>query len=190
MLYVMDNSGPTRLGTYFDDKKVFMRLRSIASTIEREKGRPIQDEDIEAIAESLNVKPVAVQRMLPRIFSNDTTVASTDSVADDEGTSGAIRGLAYIAAEGGQDARDVAMDLSRIFAVMEKEVSERWSGRNHEIILAYLRGEADTDRLTDLAEKHDISVERVRQIWREGREHLRVFLQVHESISSVEDISL
>lgn len=191
MRYVMDNSGPTRLGTNFDDKKVFMRLRSMINAIERRTNQPVQDSDLEQIANDLGVKLTAVQRMMPRIFTSDTSVAGTDSTGeDDEGGSIMRTNGHQIAVKGGQEDRDVAMDVSRIFRLMEEQVAQKWSGRNHEIILAHLRGESSTENLNTLAEKYDISVERVRQIWREGREDLRVFLQVNESIESVDDISL
>jgi RNA polymerase sigma-32 factor len=192
MRYIMDNSGPTRLGTNFDDKKIFMRLRSMISNIERESGRTVHDSDLQQIADDLGVKVTAVQRMLPRIYTNDTAIASTDSTPDeDNGATVQGRGAgAQIAIEGGQGSREVAMDVSRIFRLMEGQVSSKWTGRNRDIILAYLRGEAHADNLEKMAQKYDISVERVRQIWREGREDLRVFLQVNENIESVNDISL
>lgn len=190
MRYVMDNSGPTRLGTNFDDKKIFMRLRSMISTIEREEGRSVQDKDLEKIATELNVKKASVQRMLPRIFSNDTAISTTDSTPDEDAPAQARGNGTQIAVEGGQRDREAALDLSRVFRVMENQVGSKWTGRNREIILAYLRGDASSEQLEIMAQKYDISVERVRQIWREGREDLRVYLQTVQGIRSVSDISL
>ena len=192
MRYIMDNTGPTRLGTNFDDKKIFMRLRSKITEIEKNSEQSIREEDLEQIAKELGVKMSAIQRMLPRIFTNDTAISSTDSVEEDDNgaTISGFGSSAQIAVPGGQEDREVAMDLSRVFRTMEDRVLSKWSGRNQEIILAYVRNEADTKKLAQLADKFDISIERVRQIWREGREDLRVYLQVNEDIKSVEDISL
>jgi len=192
MHYVMNNSGPTRLGTNLDDKRVFMNLRAKIREIESREGRPVQDKDLDAIAEDLGVKLTAVKRMMPRIFASDTTISGTDTVAeDDNGTIlGGRGGMAYIATAGGQEEREVAMDLSRIVRVMEDVTSARWSGRNREIIMAYVRGPCSKKKLDELAEKYNISVERVRQIQREGRDTLRQHLQTVAKIRSVSDISL
>lgn len=192
MRYVMDNSGPTRLGTNLDDKRVFMNLRAKIREVEAREGRPVQDQDLETIAQELGVKLRAVQRMMPRVFASDTTVSGTDAVAEDDtgAVMGGRGGLAHIATSGGQEERDVAMDLSRVIRVMEDVTSARWTGRNREIIMAYVRGQCNKAKLDQLAEKYAISVERVRQIQREGREALREHLQNVAKIRSVTDISL
>lgn len=192
MRYVMDNSGPTRVGTNLDDKRIYMRLRAKVRELESREHRAIRDSDIESIATELGVKVLAVKRMMPRVFSSDTSVSSTDaSVEEDNGMpGGASAGLSYIAVAGGQEERDVAIDTSRIMRVMEDVVTERWTGRNREIIMAFVRGPCSKAKLDKLAAKYAISVERVRQIQREGREALRVHLQTVEGIRSVDDISL
>lgn len=192
MRYVMDNSGPTRLGTNLDDKRVFMNLRAKIRAVEAAKGRAVQDSDLDGIAADLGVKLTAVKRMMPRVFTSDTTVSGTDSVAeDDNGTIlGGRGGLSHIACAGGQEERDVAMDLSRVIRIMEDVTTARWSGRNRDIIMAYVRGPCTKEKLDELADKYAISVERVRQIQREGREALRTHLQTVSKIRSVADISM
>ena len=192
MRYVMDNSGPTRLGTNLDDKRIFMNLRKKIRQAELTKGRAVQDSDLAAIAEEMNDKLASIQRMMPRIFASDTTVSGTDSVAeDDNGNQMTGRGgLSYIATSGGQEEREVAMDLSRVVRIMEETTINKWSGRNRDIILSFVRGPCTKDKLNELADKYDISVERVRQIQREGREFLRTYLKNVAKITSMADISL
>jgi RNA polymerase sigma factor (sigma-70 family) len=191
MRYVMDNSGPTRVGTNLDDKRIYMRLRTKVRDLESRENRTIRDSDIETIATELGVKISAVKRMMPRVFASDTSVSSTDaSVEDDNGLPNGGGGLSYIAVSGGQEERDVAMDVSRLMRVMEDVVTARWTDRNREIIMAFVRGPCSKAKLDKLAAKYAISVERVRQIQREGREALRVHLQTVEGIRSVDDISL
>jgi RNA polymerase sigma factor (sigma-70 family) len=191
MRYVMDNSGPTRVGTNLDDKRIYMRLRTKVRDLESRENRTIRDSDIETIATELGVKISAVKRMMPRVFASDTSVSSTDaSVEDDNGLPNGGGGLSYIAVAGGQEERDVAMDVSRLMRVMEDVVTARWTDRNREIIMAFVRGPCSKAKLDKLAQKYAISVERVRQIQREGREALRVHLQTVEGIRSVDDISL
>lgn len=192
MRYVMDNSGPTRLGTNLDDKRIFMNLRSKIREIELREGRPIQDRDIPTIAQELRVKPSAVQRMMPRIFASDTTVSGTDAVAEDEHGNSIVGrgGVTHIATPGGQEEREVAMDLSRVIRTMEDMTTARWKGRDREIIMAYVRGPCSKEKLDELAEKYAISVERVRQIQREGKQALRAHLETVAKIHSMADISL
>lgn len=192
MTYVMHNSGPTKLGTNLDDKRIFMNLRSKIRDMELKKGRPIQESDLDEIADEMNVKVKSIKRMMPRIFASDVAVSGTDSVSEDgEGNgSQAIGGLSYIATEGGQEDREVAIDTSRVIRLMEDYTIAKWDGRNREIILAYIRGKSGKKSLNDLACKHSISVERVRQIQRHGREVLKTHLQTAEKIRSLADICL
>lgn len=192
MRYIMDNSGPTRVGTNLDDKRLYMNLRTKVREIETREGRPIQESDMDVIALELNVKLESVKRMMPRVFASDTAVSGTDAVAEEEnGITGTGRGgLAHIAVLGGQEERDVAIDVSRVIRIMEDVVAQRWTDRNRDIIMAFVRGPCSKEKLDELAAKYSISVERVRQIQREGREALRVHLQTVEGIRSVEDISL
>jgi DNA-directed RNA polymerase sigma subunit (sigma70/sigma32) len=166
--YVMDNNGIVRVGTNYADKRVFMRMRSMVSDIESKTGAPITDSGRQQIADDLGVKVEAVKRMEPRIFANDAFVSPTDSIDDEDG--GISLGNAGIVIQGEQSS-----------------VNERIDGIR--IMEARLKDDFDKEKLVSLAEKHNITVERIRQIQRAGLERARTYLAT-QGINSLDDISI
>lgn len=185
--YVMDNNGVVRVGTNYADKRVFMRLRSMVSDIESKTGTPITDAGRQQIADDLGVKVEAVKRMEPRIFANDSFVSPTDSIDDEDG--GISLGNAGIVIQGEQSSVNQNIDGIRVMNSIRTIIARSYSGRDLEVIEARLKDDFDKEKLLSLAEKHNITVERIRQIQRAGLERARTYLAT-QGINSLDDISI
>jgi RNA polymerase sigma factor (sigma-70 family) len=185
--YVMDNNGIVRVGTNYADKRVFMRMRSMVSDIESKTGAPITDSGRQQIADDLGVKVEAVKRMEPRIFANDAFVSPTDSIDDEDG--GISLGNAGIVIQGEQSSVNERIDGIRIMDSIRTIIARSYSGRDLEVIEARLKDDFDKEKLVSLAEKHNITVERIRQIQRAGLERARTYLAT-QGINSLDDISI
>lgn len=71
---IMDMSGPTRIGTNVHDKRIYFGLRAARRKLERQLGRELNADDIQTLAEELNVPVSAIERMAPRLHRQDVTL--------------------------------------------------------------------------------------------------------------------
>ena len=183
----MDYYGVVRIGTNQPDKKVFMNLRRMVSALQAKNGgQPITDADRESIAAQLKVKVSTVKRMEPRIFASDVSVASTDAVSEDDGRM--ITSSGVIAIDGEQGTVEAELDQRKVMAMIHEIVSTSLDERDLEIVQAKLSGDMTREKFDALVSKHNISVERIRQIQRAAMATIREGLQ-RQGITGIDAIA-
>ncbi len=187
MRYAMDFDGVVRIGTNFPDKRVFMNLRKKVADLEAQTGGPITDDHRQQIADDLGVKIEAIKRMEPRIFKADVAVPMTDYVSEDRDENKHYMSGA-IAIEGEQRLVDRDMDQKRMMTRIQSIVTEHFDDRDLEIVSERLKGDMTKDRYDTLVARHNITVERIRQIQRAGLAYIRDAL-VREGITGIDAIA-
>lgn len=190
MRYAMDySSGNFRVGTNLPDKKVYMNLRRMVSEIQATNGgQPITDADREKIAADLGVKVSVVVRMEPRVFANDVSIAHTDAMPEDRDDVSVVNS-GIIAVAGEQHSVECNNDQSRMMEKIQEIVQERYTERDLEIITARIQGDMTREKYDHLVCKHNITVERIRQIQRGALETIRQAL-VEDGITCLDDIAV
>jgi RNA polymerase sigma-32 factor len=166
--YAMDQSGVVRIGTNSNDRKVFVHLRRMISEIEKRTSAPITDAGREEIAKKLGVSLGAVRRIESRIFEADICV---EQVADGEIV------VAELAVESVERKVDMSLDADSLMKRLTSVVEETYSGRDLMIAMEQIRGELDALRIVEVAARHGITADRVRQICAGVLLRLRVALE-------------
>lgn len=190
MRYLMDTHCVVRVGTNLPDKKVFSNLRRLVAEIEeRNGGRAITDEDRAEIANRLNVPIEAVKRMEARVFANDVSVAPTDVLPEDDEGPSRSSGTGVIAVRGEQEDVERSIDATILFARIDEIARENFSDRDLDIVRARLAGDMTRARFEDLGQRHDISVERIRQIQRNGMRKIAEILR-SQGITGIDQVCL
>ena len=164
MRYSMETEGPVRIGTNVSDRKTFFGLRRIFGSIQSAQSDPITEDQRAEIAEKLGVSLKHMKRMEQRLFASDMSLSQFDA-PDDQDT--APRRLPDVLVHDDDvESGLLAEDQARMIDVIRRIVQENFSGRDLEIVEARLDGPMTRDRFQALASKHDITVERIRQIQR------------------------
>lgn len=189
MRYAMDYSSHVRVGTNLPDKKVYMNLRRLVAEIQSKNGdRPINDADRDAIASELGVKPSVVARMEARVFTQDVQISHTDSVEGDDGEV-SVTSSGIISVEGEQGTvdknRDQAQMMRRIWDIVETSYDDR----DLEIISQRIQGDMTPEKYKILVSRHNISVERIRQIQRGALLKIRQALY-EDGVHGLSDIAI
>jgi len=185
--YLMDNVGPTRVGTNVKDKRVFFNLRRLVADYEARTCRPIDDAGYNEIAESLCVPVEAVTRMQKRVFSHDVSIDATV-----QGDDGSVQ-TSWVEGKIGDDKSaptiSANLDQRRMMEEIRAILPSIESGRNLEILERRISGFDGPEEYRSLGEMYDISGERVRQIQRNGLRLLREAL-MSRGYNGLADISM
>jgi RNA polymerase sigma-32 factor len=162
--FILRNWRLVRIATTKAQRKLFFNLRSMKPGLE-----PLTQDQIRAVADTLNVKPEEVAEMEMRLSGQE--LALEPSVDDDEDTYAPI---AYLAdpreepsalAEAAQTERLRADGLAAALASLDP--------RSRRIIEARWLREQDTATLHDLAAEFKVSAERIRQIEAKAMQKMR-----------------
>jgi RNA polymerase sigma-32 factor len=162
--FILRNWRLVRIATTKAQRKLFFNLRSMKPGLE-----PLTQDQIRAIADTLNVKPEEVAEMEMRLSGQE--LALEPAVDDDEDTYAPI---AYLAdpreepsalAEAAQTERLRAEGLAAALASLDP--------RSRRIIEARWLREQDTATLHDLAAEFKVSAERIRQIEARAMQKMR-----------------
>src|SRR5512134_2459856 len=162
--FILRNWRLVRIATTKAQRKLCFNLRSMKPGLE-----PLTQDQIRAVADTLNVKPEEVAEMEMRLSGQE--LALEPSVDDDEDTYAPI---AYLAdpreepsalAEAAQTERLRADGLAAALASLDP--------RSRRIIEARWLREQDTATLHDLAAEFKVSAERIRQIEAKAMQKMR-----------------
>jgi RNA polymerase sigma-32 factor len=162
--FILRNWRLVRIATTKAQRKLFFNLRSMKPGLE-----PLTQDQIRAVADTLNVKPEEVAEMEMRLSGQE--LALEPAVDDDEDTYAPI---AYLAdpreepsalAEAAQTERLRAEGLAAALASLDP--------RSRRIIEARWLREQDTATLHDLAAEFKVSAERIRQIEAKAMQKMR-----------------
>jgi RNA polymerase sigma-32 factor len=185
--WIMDNSGPTRVGTNIVDKHVFNRFARERSRIEKATSKPLDDEGRSELARAIKVPLKAVLRMEPRIRRQDISFQhgfSTGSSFDNgdagdalENRNAVMREFVQPSPEDDVASRHVVEKVGRLVSQAMDTAASLTDRERHVLSLRHL---ADIPlNMAKIGEDLGITKERVRQIERSATKKLRAFIEKH-----------
>jgi RNA polymerase sigma-32 factor len=163
--FVLRNWRLVRVATTKAQRKLFFNLRSMKPGL-----GPLSQGEIEAMAETLNVKPEEVAEMETRLSGRDVPLEPVGS--DDEERSFAP--ISYLADPGAEPSQALeAEESARVRAEGLATALESLDPRSRRIIEARWLREKDGATLHDLAQEFNVSAERIRQIESKAMQKMR-----------------
>jgi RNA polymerase sigma-32 factor len=163
--FVLRNWRLVRVATTKAQRKLFFNLRSMKSGLD-----PLTQGEIDAMAETLNVKPEEVAEMETRLAGRDVPLEPVGG-DDEERSFAPISYLADPAAEPSQVLE--AEESARVRAAGLATALESLDPRSRRIIEARWLREKDGATLHDLAQEFNVSAERIRQIESKAMQKMR-----------------
>lgn len=153
--YIIRNWRLVKVATTKAQRKLFFNLRSL-----RPSSNSLEPDQINGIAEKLNVRPQDVAEMEVRLTGHDIAFESS---SDDEDEYAPIN---YLSDEGHHEPSNV-MERESQEDMQTRGVQkalETLDERSRHIIESRWLGDTKTSTLHDLADKYGVSAERIRQI--------------------------
>ncbi len=153
--FVLKNSRLVKVATTKAQRKLFFNLRSMKSS-----SSTLSPDEVEAMANSLNVQKSDVREMETRLYGQDMALdAGTDD--DDD----AFAPIAYLAAPDAEPLHHIEIaEREKLATVGLGNALGSLDARSRHIIEARWLNEENPATLHDLAAVYSISAERVRQI--------------------------
>jgi RNA polymerase sigma-32 factor len=163
--FVLRNWRLVRVATTKAQRKLFFNLRSMKPGLDS-----LSQGEIEAMAETLNVKPAEVAEMETRLSGRDVPLEPVGG--DDEERSFAP--ISYLADPGAEPSQALeAEESARVRAEGLATALESLDPRSRRIIEARWLREKDGATLHDLAQEFNVSAERIRQIESKAMQKMR-----------------
>ncbi len=162
--FVLRNWRLVRIATTKAQRKLFFNLRSMRPGLD-----PLSQGEIDAMAETLSVKPEEVAEMETRLAGREVSLEPID---DDEERSFAP--ITYLADPSGEPSQVLeAEESARIRADGLASALESLDPRSRRIIETRWLREKDGATLQDLADEFNVSAERIRQIETKAMQKMR-----------------
>ena len=156
--YVIRNWRMVKMITTKAHRKLFFNLKSF-----KKYGQTLTPEQIQEIAEELNVRPEDVSEMERRLAGSETSLDPTPQSDEDQ----TFSPVQYLSAEGAEPTEILeALDQERLQTEGLKEALSTLDERSQHIISSrwLTENKSASPTLHDLAAKYGISAERIRQI--------------------------
>lgn len=171
--YIIRNWRLVKVATTKAQRKLFFNLRSM-----RPDGQTLNPEQIQGIAEKLNVRPEDVTEMEVRLSGRDMALeASSD---DDE----EFAPISYLSDDGEHEPSNVLSQRNR-YALQTQGIADALDSlddRSRDIIQSrWLQEEGESKTLHELAAQYGVSAERVRQIENAAIKKMRKVLEAAEA---------
>ncbi|MDY3331893.1 MAG: RNA polymerase sigma factor RpoH [Pelistega sp.] len=171
--YIIRNWRLVKVATTKAQRKLFFNLRSM-----RPDGQTLNPEQIQGIAEKLNVRPEDVTEMEVRLSGRD--MALEGSSDDDE----EFAPISYLSDEGEHEPGQVLAQRNR-YALQTQGIAdalESLDDRSRDIIQSrWLQEEGEGKTLQELAAQYGVSAERVRQIENAAIKKMRKVLEAAQA---------
>lgn len=174
--FASDNKHIFRYGTNYDEKRAFFGMSKLRTEFFECHGRVLttSDEDIEAAEALSGIHKRAIKRTLELEGSGVPICMQTVQISD---ARAAGRGEVELAQK--RDGEVIARHAAKSARSM--------SQRDSDILITLLsQPDEKADGIKDLADKHGVSVERIRQIYRGALTHIRASL-AEEGLTSIAD---
>ena len=154
--YVVKNWRLVKNATTKAQRKLFFNLRSMKKTL-----KPLSIDEIQSIANDLNVKESDVKEMEYRMNGQELTIDYSDDDSDED----SFRPISYLEDKSlnPHDALDESQTESNNLELL-KNAMTTLDQRSESIIKARWLSEDKAKTLTHLAKKFNVSAERIRQI--------------------------
>jgi len=175
--FIRENIYPFRFGTNFHDKNAMNRIARIRTEFHQIHGRPMRDygDDLELAAAFSGVPAYALARAISVSHAKIPVRPDTVELHDHRSE---LRAEPQVARKSGHAA------VRRTIASVTSELSPR----DRDIIQTVLSDfEASSGLIQEMSQKHDVTVERIRQIVRGGLADIRKAL-AENGLTSIDDV--
>ena len=153
--YILRNWRLVKVATTKAQRKLFFNLRSL-----KQHGGSLSPDEVEAMAQTLNVSSHDVREMETRLYGQDIALEAN---ADEDEDSFAP--IAYLAAPDAEPILDIERkEREQLATTGLAQALEALDERSRHIVQARWLNEEDPATLHELAAQYGISAERVRQI--------------------------
>lgn len=173
--HTLNYAGPCRVGTNFQDKRVFSRFRPLRAAWEARNQRPLDDKGRDEIAAQMGVKREVLNRMEPRIVGGDLSIDAPIRQADGESSGETIGSSLLVADESPESGIIGRHDRKKAVEVLFEHLGDLPERDQLIVKRRLLRDEPGV--LAELGDELGISKERVRQIERGAINMLRKILE-------------
>ena len=172
--YVIKNWRLVKTATTKAQRKLFFNLRSLRKTL-----KPLKPEDIKSIAEELKVKEEEVKEMEYRLNGKEITI----DYSDDESEEDHFKPISYLQDDSLNPSDQLEQDESKEnnFSQLRHALKEL-DERSRAIVEARWLNSNKSSTLHQLAEKFDVSAERIRQIEQSALTKLKALMIPDSSI--------
>ncbi len=172
--YVIKNWRLVKTATTKAQRKLFFNLRSLRKTL-----KPLKPEDIKSIAEELKVKEEEVKEMEYRLNGKEITI----DYSDDESEEDHFKPISYLQDDSLNPSDQLEQDESKEnnFSQLRHALKEL-DERSRAIVEARWLSSNKSTTLHQLAEKFDVSAERIRQIEQSALTKLKALMIPDSSI--------
>lgn len=169
--FILRNWRIVKVATTKAQRKLFFNLRSMKKHMAW-----LNDEEVSDIAKDLKVKPETVREMEMRLSTHDTAF---DAYDDDEDDQAKFAPAAYLEDHRYNPATHFENDHTRDHAHL-REALKQLDARSQDILNARWLDESKKITLQDLADKYQVSAERIRQLEKQAMEKLKTAMVVTE----------
>ena len=154
--YVIKNWRLVKTATTKAQRKLFFNLRSLRKTLQ-----PLKPEDIKSIAEELKVKEEEVKEMEYRLNGREIAIDYSDDESEDDH----YKPISYLQDDSLSPSDQLEQDeiKENNFSLLRHSL-KKLDDRSRVIVEARWLSSNKSETLHELAEKFDVSAERIRQI--------------------------
>jgi RNA polymerase sigma-32 factor len=172
--YVIKNWRLVKTATTKAQRKLFFNLRSLRKPLQ-----PLQPEDIKSIAEELKVKEEEVREMEYRLNGREIAIDYSDDESEDDH----YKPISYLQDESLSPSDQLEQDeiKENNFSLLRDSLKEL-DDRSRAIMEARWLSSNKSETLHELAEKFDVSAERIRQIEQNALTKLKALMIPDSSI--------
>ena len=166
--YIVKNWRLVKTATTKAQRKLFFNLRSMKKTLQ-----PLKTDEINSIAEELNVKPEDVREMEYRFNGNEISLDYGSEESEDD----VFRPIAYLKDETPDPSEQMEIDQSEgnSLSSLSKALSSL-DERSRLILEERWLKDKDASTLHELADKLGVSAERIRQIEQAAMKKIKLLM--------------
>lgn len=166
--YIVKNWRLVKTATTKAQRKLFFNLRSMKKTLQ-----PLKTDEINSIAEELNVKPEDVREMEYRFNGNEISLDYGSEESEDD----VFRPIAYLKDETPEPSEQMEIDQSEgnSLSSLSKALSSL-DERSRLILEERWLKDKDASTLHELADKLGVSAERIRQIEQAAMKKIKLLM--------------
>ncbi len=166
--YIVKNWRLVKTATTKAQRKLFFNLRSMKKTLQ-----PLKTDEINSIAEELNVKPEDVREMEYRFNGNEISLDYGSEESEDD----VFRPIAYLKDETPEPSEQMEIDQSEgnSLSSLSKALSSL-DERSRLIVEERWLKDKDASTLHELADKLGVSAERIRQIEQAAMKKIKLLM--------------
>jgi len=166
--YVVRNWRLVKTATTKAQRKLFFNLRSLKKTLQ-----PLKSDEIKAIALELNVKEDEVREMEYRLAGKEIKIDYSDDESEDD----YYRPISFLQDKSLEQSDQIEKDEKKANDTKSlNNALEKLDERSRAIVQARWLSDTRSETLHNLAKKHKVSAERIRQIEQNALKKIKNFM--------------